>query len=147
MKSATGRVIKFDDIRGYGFVSPDTGGEDVFVHVNDLFFDKQLLSAGVQVEFIPEEGERGLKASHVRLLERPREVRLAPTVQAAPVISHEPEPAENEDDLCDVLSVSELKSELLEALVEAAPDLTGTQLATVRQCVVTLARQHGWTED
>ncbi|MFD9959681.1 cold-shock protein [Amycolatopsis sp. NPDC058986] len=147
MKTATGRVIKFDDIRGYGFVSPDTGGEDLFVHVNDLYFDKQLISTGVQVEFIPEEGERGLKASRVRLLEKLPEIQPAPSAQPLPANEPAPGASEDEDDLCDVLSVGELKTELLEALVEAVPDLTGTHLVTVRQCVVTLARKHGWIEN
>ncbi|MFE0022027.1 cold-shock protein [Amycolatopsis sp. NPDC059021] len=138
---ATGTVIKFDDVRGYGFVSPDNGGEDVFLHVNDLHFDKQLLSMGVQVEFVPEVGERGLKASQVRLLDQPQRTQTAP--------AHQPVPAraENEDELCDVLSLAELESELIEALLEAAPALTGAQLVAVRQRVVAVARKHGWVED
>ncbi|MFD9888116.1 cold-shock protein [Amycolatopsis sp. NPDC059027] len=138
---ATGTVIKFDDVRGYGFVSPDDGGEDVFLHVNDLHFDKQLLSTGVEVEFVPEEGERGLKASRVRLLEQPQRTQAAPAVQPAPAR------AGNEDELCDVLSLAELESELIEALLEAAPTLTGAQLVAVRQRMVAVARDHGWVED
>ena len=64
----TGKIIRFDPVRGYGFAAPDTGGEDVFVHANDLEVDKELIVPGVAVEFTLGEGERGLKASHVRTL-------------------------------------------------------------------------------
>lgn len=147
MQVATGAVIKFDDVRGYGFVSPDNGGEDVFLHVNDLHFDKQLLSMGARVEFVPEEGDRGFKASRVRLLEQPQQTQAVPAVQAAPAIQPTLAQAENEDELCDVLSLAELESELIEALLEAAPTLTGAQLVAVRQRVVDLAHKHGWVED
>ncbi|WP_345034392.1 cold shock domain-containing protein [Kutzneria kofuensis] len=39
---ATGRVLRFDDVRGFGFIAPDSGSEDVFVHANDLSEDKSV---------------------------------------------------------------------------------------------------------
>jgi CspA family cold shock protein len=59
---STGTVVSFDRIKGYGFVAPDVGGEDVFIHVNDLndlHGDKALLGPGCLVEFRLEEGDRG----------------------------------------------------------------------------------------
>ena len=69
----TGKVVRFDEVRGYGFVAPEVGGEDVFIHVNDLTFDKRLVAPGVVVEFDLEESDRGPKASHVRIVRQAAE--------------------------------------------------------------------------
>jgi len=63
-----GELISFDRVKGYGFVAPESGGDDVFIHVNDLYGDKNLLSPGAIVEFRPEHGVRGLKASEVTVV-------------------------------------------------------------------------------
>ncbi|GAB3888210.1 cold-shock protein [Kibdelosporangium lantanae] len=131
----TGKVIKFDGYRGYGFVSPDTGGDDVFLHVNDVDFDKELLGPGVRVEFVTEQGERGLKAARVKLRDQPR----PPAPPADPVAV--------DDVLCDVLSPAELMAELTERLIVDVPDLTGRQIVAVRGSLLATARAHGWIED
>jgi len=53
------KVISSDRVKGYGFVAPQTGSEYVFVHVNDLYSDNDLLKGGSTVEFELEEGDRG----------------------------------------------------------------------------------------
>jgi cold shock protein len=133
-----GKVVRFDEIRGYGFVAPETGGEDVFLHVNDLQFDKRLLGPGALVEFDVEEGDRGLKASHVRMISRGTE-RPAPTVRAEPRVA-------DDDVLCDVLSVKEFLEEVTEALLDSAPSLTGDQIVHIRQRMAQVAHTHGWVE-
>ena len=65
--ATTGKILRFDEIRGYGFIAPDDGGEDVFMHANDLRDNKHLFRPGIKVEFEVEDGERGLKAAEVRL--------------------------------------------------------------------------------
>jgi cold shock CspA family protein len=131
-----GKVVRFDEFRGYGFVAPDTGGEDVFLHVNDLQFDKRLLGPGALVEFDVEEGDRGLKASHVRMISRGAE-RPAPR----------PAPRATEDDgMCDVLSVKEFLEEVTEALLDSAPGVTGEQIVHIRQRLAQVAHTHGWVE-
>lgn len=62
-----GRVVRFDSQRGYGFIAPDDGGEDVFLHVNDMLMPESQVRRGIVVEFEIEDGERGPKASGVRL--------------------------------------------------------------------------------
>lgn len=133
-----GKVVRFDEIRGYGFVAPDTGGEDVFLHVNDLQFDKRLLGPGALVEFDVEEGDRGLKASHVRMISRGAE-RMAPVTRSEPRVA-------DDDVMCDVLSVKEFLEEVTETLLDAAPSLTGEQIVHVRQRMAQVAHTHGWVE-
>ncbi|WP_331477212.1 cold-shock protein [Amycolatopsis sp. CA-230715] len=136
----TGKVVRFDEVRGYGFVAPEGGGEDVFMHVNDLEVDKRLIAPGAIVEFAVEDGDRGLKASGVTLVEG-APARAAGTV--APRTEHR---SEFDDGLCDVLSVPEFTAELTEALLTAAPTLTGAQIVQVRQRLVSFARGHGWID-
>jgi CspA family cold shock protein len=135
---ATGRVIRFDEVRGYGFIAPDGGGEDVFVHVNDLEDDKRGFVADAVVEFEISTGERGLKASAVRLLRGPQ--------SGGPSVGSARRDDEEEYELGDVLSAAELRQELTEALLEAAPTLTGGQIVQVRQRLEELASKHGWVE-
>jgi CspA family cold shock protein len=140
-----GTVISFDRIKGYGFVAPNGGGEDVFVHVNDLFSDKALLAPGSVVEYSLEEGERGPKASAVTVvqLEQPRSIPLAPgSLQDPPAATA----VVDGEELCDVLSAEELKQELTEALLRAEPPLTGQQILDARQKMLSIAKSHGWTD-
>ncbi|GGO94646.1 cold-shock protein [Wenjunlia tyrosinilytica] len=136
-----GRVVRFDSTRGYGFISPAYGGEDVFLHVNDLLMPEAYLRSGLQVEFEIEEGERGQKASSVRLAEpaerKPTE--MVPTGTLGP--------AGDGEQLCDVLSQDEFRKEMTELLLAAAPSLTGEQILAIRRRVVDFGKRHGWVED
>ncbi|MFC9251869.1 cold shock domain-containing protein [Amycolatopsis thailandensis] len=133
----TGKVIRYDELRGYGFVTPDSGDEDVFVHVNELTFDKRLLAAGVRVQFTTEEGSRGLKASQVSLIDR--------GVQE-PVSRQERGPAVRHDGH-DVLTAQDLREEVTEVLLLGAPQLTGQQIVEIRQGFIALALSHGWVSE
>lgn len=81
----TGKVIRFDEVRGYGFIAPDSGGEDVFVHANVLGDDKYVFGPGLRVEFEATDGDRGPKAYAVHLL-NDRGPAPAPVPVAPPVI-------------------------------------------------------------
>lgn len=71
----TGTVVRFDRRRGYGFVQPDDGGEDVFVHQNNINMEGfRFLQVGEKVSYDLEVGEKGMKAVGVALVE-PRQVR------------------------------------------------------------------------
>lgn len=65
----TGSVARFDIRRGYGFVVPDDGGEDVFVHQNNINMEGfRYLKPGEEVRYELEVGEKGMKAVDVQLL-------------------------------------------------------------------------------
>lgn len=141
---ATGKVIRFDELRGYGFIAPDNGSDDVFVHANDLLDGKSLFRPGQHVVFEIEDGERGLKASAVRIDPD------SPVAPARPAVTTATRPvggsAESEDGLCDLLSGPEFQLELTEALLAVVPALTGTQILETRKRVAELAATHNWVE-
>ena len=61
-----GTVKWFSDSKGYGFITPDDGGKDVFVHFSSCQGSGyKSLGENDQVEFDVEEGEKGPKAVNV----------------------------------------------------------------------------------
>ena len=67
---ATGTVKWFSDQKGYGFVVPDEGGKDLFVHFSNIDGDGfKTLQEGQKVEFEPAEGTKGPEATKVRGVE------------------------------------------------------------------------------
>ena len=64
--SATGTVKWFNESKGYGFISPADGGEDVFVHFRSIVGDGfKTLAEGQAVNYEVENGPKGLQASNV----------------------------------------------------------------------------------
>lgn len=140
MAVVAGRVVRFDNVRGYGFIAPAHGGEDVFLHVNDLMIPEEYLRSGLQVEFEIEEGDRGLRATSVRLPEGVDHKSLKSVPVQHGTVGDDGEP------LCDVFSQEELSREITELLLAAAPTLTAEQILLIRRRVVEFGRGHGWVE-
>jgi cold shock protein len=59
---SNGTVKFFNDTKGFGFITPEEGGKDVFVHVSGLVDE---INEGDEVTFDVEEGKRGLNAVNV----------------------------------------------------------------------------------
>jgi CspA family cold shock protein len=63
---ATGTVKWFNDSKGYGFISPDGSGKDLFVHHTAISGSGfKSLTEGAKVEFDEAEGEKGPQATNV----------------------------------------------------------------------------------
>ncbi|MGV8909762.1 MAG: cold-shock protein [Propionicimonas sp.] len=66
-----GKVRYYDDEKGFGFLSKDDGGEDVYVRAAALPEGVTTLKRGQKVEFGVVDGKKGEQALSVRLLEAP----------------------------------------------------------------------------
>ena len=57
----------FDEKKGFGFITPDEGSKDVFVHFSNIQSEGfKTLQEGQEVEFEPGEGRKGPEARNVR---------------------------------------------------------------------------------
>ena len=63
---ATGTVKWFNESKGFGFITPQGGGEDVFVHFRAIAGDGfKTLAEGQTVSYEVEHGPKGLQAAQV----------------------------------------------------------------------------------
>ncbi len=63
---ATGTVKWFNDDKGFGFITPDEGGKDLFVHFSGIAGNGfRSLEEGARVSYDAEQGDKGPKAVNV----------------------------------------------------------------------------------
>ncbi len=66
---ASGTVKWFNDSKGYGFITPDEGTKDLFVHFSNIAGDGfKTLAEGQRVEYEAREGEKGPEATNVAVV-------------------------------------------------------------------------------
>ena len=69
MSQTTGTVKWFNEEKGFGFITQENGGKDVFVHFRSIVSDGfKTLKEGQQVQFNVEEGQKGPQAANVTVI-------------------------------------------------------------------------------
>jgi len=68
MTNQTGTVKWFNQDKGYGFITPDSGGKDLFAHFSEIKDSGfKTLAENQRVEFEVTQGQKGLQASNIRI--------------------------------------------------------------------------------
>lgn len=66
----TGTVKFFDEKKGFGFITPDGGGQDLFVHFSEIKMEGyKVLKDGQRVSFTPTKGPKGEQATNVQAVD------------------------------------------------------------------------------
>lgn len=70
MSKLTGTVKWFNSVKGFGFIAPEQGGDDVFVHFSAIISENSYrnLKDGDKVEFELLSSERGPSATNVKVI-------------------------------------------------------------------------------
>lgn len=68
MSKHRGTVKFFNTQKGFGFITPDNGGKDIFVHANNVHGDVRSLREGVKVEYAEGSGRKGPEAIDVHVM-------------------------------------------------------------------------------
>ncbi|SDU43370.1 cold-shock protein [Gordonia westfalica] len=163
--SVSGKVVHYDANRGFGFLAPESGGADVFLHINDIDIDENSLKPGAKVSFDIEETDRGSKAINVAVTE------AAPADDSAGARAHRRDDHHGRSDRGDrgdrghrrddredrggrrprggsgSLDAGAFTEELTELLLDADDDLTARQIVAIRQRVTDFAVGRGWVLD
>lgn len=112
----TGKVVNWKADKGFGFITPDGGGPDAFLHVSELgSLSTSAIHDGLRLDYETARGPKGPKAVAVR-------------------IEGQSLPAQQEDGQADFLTTEEFGREVTAVLDRASIELQQ------------LAKRHGWVE-
>lgn len=163
--AVSGKVVHYDANRGFGFLAPESGGADVFLHINDIDIDENDLKPGAKVSFDVEETDRGAKAINVAVTE------AAPAEEGAPAgrghrrdDHHGPRGHDRGHDQRGGdrdrerprrpraggggnLDAAAFTEEVTELLLDADDNLTAAQIVAIRRRITDFAVGRGWVLD
>ncbi|GAB3128139.1 cold shock domain-containing protein [Tsukamurella serpentis] len=164
-----GKVVHFDTQRGFGFLAPDAGGDDVFLHVNDIDFDESALRPGTEVTFDVENGDKGLKAVNVAVIGGAPAPRREQRDHRGDRDHREHRGDRERDHRADrehrgerreqrprreapraatgALDMQSFVDELTELLLDSSDDLTAGQIIEIRQRIADFAFARGWVTE
>ena len=92
-----GNVKWFNNAKGYGFILPEEGGEDLFVHYSSIEMEGyKTLKAGQTVEYETVKSTKGFHAVNIRAQEATDDEESTSVEDAAPVADEVPEPSQSE---------------------------------------------------
>jgi CspA family cold shock protein len=63
-----GTVKWFNDEKGFGFITPEDGSDDLFVHQSAIASGEQTLAEGTKVSYDAGSGDKGPRADNVRVV-------------------------------------------------------------------------------
>jgi CspA family cold shock protein len=63
-----GTVKFFNSQKGFGFITPDNGGKELFVHVSNIAGNVKILQEGQKVEYVEGQGRKGPEATSVTVI-------------------------------------------------------------------------------
>ncbi|MBL4607663.1 MAG: cold shock domain-containing protein [Pseudomonadales bacterium] len=93
---ATGKVKWFNNAKGYGFIRPDEGGDDLFVHFSYIDMDGyKSLRAGQEISYTARKADKGTHAVDISFINENSEtskengVSVAPTPLTQPIVTQQ----------------------------------------------------------
>lgn len=65
VEKSKGKIKFFNTQKGFGFITPDDGSKELFVHISNVEGNVQSLDEGQEVEYVKSEGRKGPEATQV----------------------------------------------------------------------------------